>query len=326
MNYISSISNQWPGKFLVSKSQIEDFNDGSILTVSPGEQALFVNNGEIAGLFLNGRYELTTQNYPFINSFRRFLANGQLTYHCSVFFISETQSSEVLWGFSMPVRDPVQNIFTKVFVRGSYTIRVNDGGKLLLQLLGMNVNFMAATDVKQFFGNRFQQQISNILAQYISQSGREVLDLCSDTLSVSDSIASKLKNMVEPTGLELSNFCISAMQLDENDPNRRILEQAYAKYREREILGEQYGTIKDTDIRMNASQTPFAGMSFMGQPVPVANQMGPSNASQYQNVVANNGSVDYLDRLRQLAKMKEDQLINEEEYNSIKNQILQKML
>lgn len=36
------------------------------------------------------------------------------------------------------------------------------------------------------------------------------------------------------------------MLIDKNDPNRRILEQAYAKYREKEIMGEQYGVIKIT--------------------------------------------------------------------------------
>lgn len=328
MNYISSISNQYSGRFLVNKSPIEDFNDGSILTVNPGEQAIFINNGEIAGLFLNGRYELTTQNFPFINAFRKFMANGHLTYHCSVYFISETQSSEVLWGFSIPVRDPVQNIYTKVFVRGSYTVRVNDGGKLLLQLLGLGVNFMAASDIKLYFGNRFQQHISNILAKYISQSGREVLDLCTDTLSVSDDIAPKLASMVETYGLELSNFCISAMQIDENDPNRRILEQAYAKYREKEILGNQYGVIKDTDIRTNASLTPFAGMSFVN---PIPNPPNQSQTSFPQQSAQNNQNssqvnIDYVGRLSQLAIMKENNLITEEEFVNLKNQILQRML
>lgn len=332
MNYISSISNHWQGKFLVSKSQIEDFNDGSILTVNPGEQALFVNNGVIEGLFMNGRYELTTQNYPFINSFRRFMANGQLTYHCSIFFISETQSSEVLWGFSIPVRDPIQNIYTKIFVRGSYTVRVNDGGKLLLQLLGLNVNFLAAQDIRLYFGNRFQQQISNILARYIAKSGKEVLDLCTDTISVSDSIAPELASIAEPTGLEISNFCISAMQIDEQDPNRRILEQAYAKHREREIMGDEYDTIKDTDIRMNASRTPFAGMSFapnygqIGEPQTQHNIVNPQPTVQNNTNTAKSSEIDYFDRLRQLAKLKEEQLITEEEYTNLKNQILQKMI
>lgn len=337
MNYIASIANQVPGKFLVAKHPVEDFNDGSILTVNPGETALFVNNGVIGGMFLNGRYELSTQNYPFINSFRRFLANGQLTYHCAVYFISEAQSCEVLWGFPLTVRDPIQSIFTKIFIRGSYTVRVHDAGKLLIQLLGMNVNFMAASDVKVFFGNRFQQHISNILAQYISQSGREILDICSDNLSITEKIEPKLRNMIEYSGLEISNFAISAMQIDQNDPNRRILEQAYAKCREREILGEEYMTIKDTDIRTNASLTPFAGMSFgvspnnsmVNQPFQQSARASYSlnnNEASALTSPTNNADEEFLTRLQQVKKMFEKGLIDEEEYKTIRQQLLSKMV
>lgn len=334
MNYISSIANQFPGKFLVCKSQIEDFNDGSILTVNPGELAIFVNNGVVAGIFSNGRHELTTQNFPFLNSFRKFLANGQLTFHCSVFFVSETQSCEVLWGFPLPVRDPIQNIYTKIFVRGSYTVRVSDGGKLLVQLMGMNVNFMSATDIKAFFGNRFQQQISNTVAQYISQCGREVLDICTDNIAVSEAITPKLAEVVEMSGLCISNFCISAMQIDANDPNRRILEAAYAKRREMEILGNDYQTIKDVDIRTNASMTPFAGVSFarndQHQPNACLHNTASSSPQvsepcQQQNFGGDNRT-DFAARLGQLRIMLENRLISEEEYIEAKTKILNQII
>ncbi len=324
MNIISSIANQFPGKFLVCKSPIEDFNDGSILTVNPGEQAIFVNNGQIVGIFASGRHELTTQNYPFINAIRRFVANGDLTYHCSVFFISETQSCEVLWGFPLPVRDPVQRLYTKILVRGSYTVRVNDGGKLLLTLLGMNINFMAATDVRSFFGNRFQQHISNALAHYIANGQREVLDICYDTLSVSESISGKLAELVAYSGLEVSNFSIAAMNVDENDPNRQILEQAYAKCREREILGEHYAAIKDTEIRANAAQTPFAGVSFAAAaPAPAMTTVSTPASTPAPAAPA---TPDYYARLKQLHDMLEARLITDEEYNQTKSQILKQMM
>lgn len=348
MNYISSIVNPAPGKFMVAKSPIEDFNNGTILTVNPGEKAIFLNQGEIVQIFNNGRFELTTNNFPFLNMFRRFLANGELTYRCSIFFITETQSAEVLWGFPLQVRDPVQNIFTKVFVRGSYTVRVNDGGKLLLTLLGMNVNFMAAPDVKAFFGNRFQQHISNLLARFISNSNREILDLCTDNMGVAELIAPNLSKIVEDSGLEVSNFCISAMQVDENDPNRRFLESAYAKRREMEIMGSQYATIKETDIRTNVSRGPFVnypgtptqqtgGMVNVGVPgmsgVGVMQPVDSGNHQQYpqQKGIGNgqqtsNSTIDYHQKLKQLHSMKEDGLISEEEYSATKAEILKNMI
>lgn len=334
MNYISSIQNPAPGKFMVAKSPVEDFNNGSILTVLPGEQAIFVNNGVVAGIFLNGRYELTTQNYPFINAFRRFLANGNLTYHCSIFFISETQSSEILWGFPLQVRDPIQNVFTKLFVRGSYTLRLKDGGKLLLQLLGMNVNFMAADDCKVFFGNRFQQQISNKIAKFISDSNREIIELCNDNLGVTDEISPQLADIVEYSGLEIVNFSIGAMQIDVNDPNRRLLEMAYAKKREMEIMGGHYSTIKETEMRMNASSTPFAGYpnapaqpSMVGlnmsgvPPIGLHTQKTPS--PQY---IEPTSKIDVVEKLQQLGKLKEACLITDVEYENLKSKLLSQIL
>ena len=336
MNYISSIQNPAPGNFMVAKSPIEDFNNGSILTVLPGEQAIFVNNGVVAGIFLNGRYELTTQNYPFINAFRRFLANGQLTYHCSIFFISETQSAEVLWGFPLQVRYPIQNVFTKLFVRGSYTLRVKDGGKLLLQLLGMNVNFMAAQDCKVFFGNRFQQQISNKIAKFINESNREILELCNDNFGVTEQIAPLLGEIVESSGLELTNFSIGAMQIDANDPNRRLLEMAYAKKREMDIMGNQYNTIKETEMRMNSSSTPFAGYPnspispmVTGINIPQSLTTGGQNISTSETTSSPdriNNKIDIMDQLQQIGKMREANLLTEEEYNALKTKLLSQII
>lgn len=335
MNYISSIQNPAPGKFMVAKSPIEDFNNGSILTVLPGEQAIFVNNGVVAGIFLNGRYELTTQNYPFINAFRRFLANGQLTYHCSIFFISETLSAEVLWGFPLQVRDPIQNVYTKLFVRGSYNLRVKDGGKLLLQLLGMNVNFMAAADCKVFFGNKIQQQISNKIAKFISDSNREIIELCNDNMGVTEEISPRLADIVESSGLEIVNFSIGAMQIDINDPNRRLLEAAYAKKREMEIMGNQYSTIKETEMRMNSSSTPFAGYpnSPVSSVIPGIN-IQPTMASPNQTASSNqpikqheiNGKMDVMEKLQQIAKMREADLLTEEEYLTLKTKLISQIV
>lgn len=336
MNYISSIQNPAPGKFMVAKSPIEDFNNGSILTVLPGEQAIFINNGNIAGIFMNGRYELTTQNYPFINAFRRFLANGQLTYHCSIFFISETQSAEVLWGFPLQVRDPIQNVFTKIFLRGSYTLRVSDGGKLLLQLLGMNVNFLAASDCKSFFGNRFQQQISNTIAKFIGSSNREIIELCNDNLGVTEQIAPQLAEIVESSGLEIINFNIGAMQIDVNDPNRRLLEMAYAKKREMEIMGTQYSTIKETEMRINASSTPFAGYPnspispiVTGINIPQGTPSGGQKISHLESTSSpdiKNYKIDIMEQFQQIGKMREANLLTEEEYNALKTKLLSQII
>ena len=80
MNIISSLHSNSSRNFLVWKCPVEDFNDNSILTVQPGEEALIVNNGMFMQAFKNGRYQLNTQNLPFLGYFRNRLSNGVSTF------------------------------------------------------------------------------------------------------------------------------------------------------------------------------------------------------------------------------------------------------
>ena len=133
------------------------------------------------------------------------------------------------------------------------------------------------------------------------------------------------------------------MQIYENDPNRRFLENAYAKRREMEIMGEQYSTIKETDMRTYASQTPFA--SYPGSPsaqimtgFPVtdnnrtqedyANPQPPKmsvNPAGTTSCLKEN-DIDYVQNMKQLKALRDSGLITEAEYEETKKQILNKMI
>ena len=157
---LSALRNDRGGQFLIYKLEEVDFNNGSVLTVSPSEEAIFVKNGNIVQVFPNGRYELATENYPFLGYLRKMLSGGISTFHCSIFFVSLQQSPELLWGTSMMMRDPVQKIVTKVFVRGGYRVRAENSTKLLLSLLGMGVRNVAYNDIRQYFGTQFNRKPS----------------------------------------------------------------------------------------------------------------------------------------------------------------------
>ena len=166
---LSALRNDRGGQLLIYKLEEVDFNNGSVLTVSPSEEAIFVKNGCIVQAFPNGRYELVTENFPFLGHLRYLLSGGISTFHCSIYFVSLQQSPELLWGTSMMMRDPIQKINTKVFIRGGYRIRVENGAKLLLSLLGMGVRNVAFEDIRQYFGIQFNQHYFHLVRNIISQ-------------------------------------------------------------------------------------------------------------------------------------------------------------
>lgn len=69
---------------IIAKSQIQDFNTKSILFVMPGEEAVFINDGEIVGILSEGKQVLDTLNYPFLSDMISMIS-GKQRIHCSFF-------------------------------------------------------------------------------------------------------------------------------------------------------------------------------------------------------------------------------------------------
>ena len=323
---LSSLRNDRGGQYLIYKLEEVDFNNGSVLTVSPSEEAIFVKNGNIVQVFPNGRYELATENYPFLGHLRYILSGGISTFHCSIYFISLQQSTELLWGTSMMMRDPIQKIVTKVYIRGGYRIRAENGTKLLLSLLGMGVRNVAFSDIRQYFGVQFNQNIISILSETLSRNNEEILGACTKLGQLSQQVFPQLAAIVSNFGLCLENFSISGMEIAEDDPNRLLLEQAYAKIREKELYDKDYNVIKNMDVQTNASKNEGFG-NLAGAAMFVNSEMAKQHISSPTNEKhMSTEEVGGIDKLKELKAMQESGLISEEDYNSYKKAILQQFI
>ena len=65
-------------KILVHRSEITDFNIGSVLVVNDSQQAILFKDGVAEGPFPGGRHILTTNNIPtFREKFARFFSFGK---------------------------------------------------------------------------------------------------------------------------------------------------------------------------------------------------------------------------------------------------------
>ena len=248
---LESLKNTSPAHVLVWKQPEEDFNTHSVLTVNPGEEAVFVNKGEIIGVFTSGRHVLHTSNYFFLSRIRNMLSGGVSTFNCMVYFVRKATTRELLWGTQSPIqlRDPVQGIATSIKARGSYKIRIEDSVKLLQSLIGSNVQRFDPEDLDRYFGNEFQAKIKSTITRGLKQQGEELLGVCSELDTFSNAITPLVSEAIQPYGLSLVSFNISAMDIPEDDPNRQMLEEAYAKSRAFDVMGAQkYQQIKSTEI------------------------------------------------------------------------------
>ena len=336
---LSTLKNSESGRFLVWKLPEEDFNNKSVLIVNPGEEAIFVNNGTIVQTFTNGRYELSSENYPFISELRNMITGGVSTFNCKVYFVGLNQSHEILWGTDSPikVRDAVQKIVTNVLARGSYRVSIEsaeNGALLMNKLIGFGTSFFSAENLEGYFGRLFQQYIKSHLTKVLSDCDEELLVAVSHMESYANEIAPKIQETLDEFGLTLNAFAISGMDVPDisQDPNRRIIEEGYAKQRELEIMGQNYGKIKGVDILTNVSQNPSSGgLAGAGAGIVAGVEVAKSISKLTDSVFGENTSSapqmeDDVERLAKLKKMLEMQLISQDDYDKTKNEILKKMI
>ena len=130
------IRNEENQDIIIVKSKTQDFNTKSILFVMPGEEAVFINDGKIAGILQEGKHVLDTLNYPFLSDMIS-LISGKQRIHCSsLYYIRTTVSQPLDWGTSLQVRDPIQLISTRVMCRGVYRIQIINTKNFIRYFIG----------------------------------------------------------------------------------------------------------------------------------------------------------------------------------------------
>lgn len=284
-HFLNSLVNGGASDMIVWKSPVEDFNTNSVLTVNPGEKALFYQNGQLMQVFGPGRFELKTENYPFLSDLRNVLSGGESTFRCQVYFVRTALSQEVLWGTDSPIqlRDPVQQIQTALIGRGAYKIRVADAALFITKLVGF-IDEFSTRSLDLFFHNQFLQTIKSHIARDIAQSQQEILGV----ITRLDELAFQLKRELAPVfasfGLTLEIFSIAALDIPDDDPNRKALEAAYRRTREMQIMGKDYQLIKTMGIMedMANNQAAAGAGAGMGMGMAAFGLMGQMSQNMFQ--------------------------------------------
>ena len=163
--------------------------------------------------------------------------------------------------------------------------------------------------------------------------------------------------MLGEYGLRLQTFNIHALDIPEDDPNRQKLEDAYVRSRELDILGDNYRLVKGMeimkDVANNQSSGGLAGAGVgLGMGVAAGGVMGemargifggaaPQQAAPNMQAAGVAGAAagaaaagaaaagaaaeDPFEKLAKLKKMLDAGLIEQDEYNAAKKNILANM-
>ena len=273
---IDVIKNSGSGDFLIWKQPEEDFNTNSVLIVNPGEAAIFIKNGNIEAVFDNGRYSLSTENYPFISRLANAFSGGISSFNCLVFFVRTADSMEINWGTPSPlqVRDKVLGIATKLRARGAYKITIANPALFLTKLTGANIQALAQSDILRYFANEFSGKIKSHLTKALMETDVELLGIEQHLEELAEEMQPGLAEVYEGYGIQLVKFSISAMDIDDDELRRKYDEigmEAIGKMRNAQadkqvmnILGDDWTRQQQVNILGSLASNPGGGVAGAG--------------------------------------------------------------
>lgn len=189
----------------------QEIQNGGKLVVRESQEAVFVNEGQLADVFKPGTHNLTTQNLPILATLKGWKYGFESPFKSDVYFISTKLYNDLKWGTSNPImmRDADFGML-RIRAFGIYSIKVVDSGTFLKQLVGTN-GVYTVPDISE----QLRKTIMSRFTDALGEAKIPALDLAAKYDEISDFVKAKLQDEFKSMGLELSKFFVENISLPE---------------------------------------------------------------------------------------------------------------
>lgn len=261
----------------------KEIKRGSRLVIRPGQDAIFLFNGKIEGIFKDdGNYEIESEIVPFLTTLKGFKFGFNSPLRAEVLFVN-TKEFLVRWGTKNAINMPSSQLKGGLPIRsfGTFTVKVDDYLALIDRIAGVKQQF-TVDDVKE----RVLSQLDQLLMRWISKEGKDLFNLQVNATEIARGIKMDLDMELLKLGLTVTDFTISSFTYPENI--QKMIEKT-ASY---EMVGDfdQYQKMTMLD---SMTQNPSSQMGSMAQ-AGAGMAMGMEMMKQMSSIASNHSNVATL--------------------------------
>lgn len=266
---------------------------GAKLIVREGQAAAFVNQGQLADVFLPGTYTLATQNLPILSKLMGWKYGFESPFKAEVYFVSTRVFTDLKWGTKNPImlRDAEFGV-VRLRAFGTFAVKVKYPPVFLRELIGTNSHFTLDQ-----INDQLRDLATARFADVLGSSKIPALDLAGNYDQLAGYIITKIQPEFAAFGLELVKFLVENISLPpevEAAMDKRTSMgvignlQAYAQYEAASAIGD---AAKNPGGIAGAGAGLGAGMAIGQQFAQVMNPpSGAQNVSAGQGAPAGAGS------------------------------------
>ncbi len=309
----------------------QEIQNGGQLVVRESQEAVFVNEGQMADVFKPGTHRLTTQNLPVLATLKGWKYGFESPFKSDVYFISTKLYNDLKWGTSNPImmRDADFGML-RIRAFGIYSLKVVDSATFLRQLVGTN-GVYSVPDISEQLRKTIMSRFTDILGE----AKIPALDLAAKYDEISDLVKQKLQEEFKTMGLELSKFFVENISLPEEV--EAMMDKRTGVGMMAPVMGA-YTQMQVADAIPLAAQNPggVAGMGMgVGLGFGMGNMMGQQMAGAQQQmgqqgfpagaaVTPAAPTKSLKEDLTELKDLFDSQLINQTEYDAQRAAIMKK--
>ena len=190
----------------------KEIKKGSRLIIRQGQDAIFLYNGSIEGIFKDeGEFDIDSQIIPFLSTLKGFKFGFNSGMRAEVLFVN-TKEFNVNWGTKNPIAIPYSGLPGGMPVRafGNFAFKISDYVCLIDKVAGIKQMY-TVDDVKQ----RVVAVLDQLLMKWISKEGRDMFNLQANAYDIASGIKEDLDMQISKIGISITDFNIASFSYPE---------------------------------------------------------------------------------------------------------------
>lgn len=189
-----------------------EIKKGSKLIIRQGQDAVFMFNGKVEGIFCDeGSFDVESEIIPFLSTLKGFKFGFNSGMRAEVLFIN-TKEITVNWGTKNVINIPAQGLPGGMPIRafGNFTCKISDHDALIEKIAGVKKQF-TIDDVKE----RVIGVLDQLLMKWIVKNGRDMFNLQRSADEIANGICEDLDMEMSKIGICITSFNISSFSYPE---------------------------------------------------------------------------------------------------------------
>ncbi len=288
---------EWRDDMIFWKWTNREIKKGSKLIIRPGQDAIFLFNGKIEGIFTDdGDYDIDSDIIPFLSTLKGFKFGFNSGMRAEVLFVN-TKEFVVKWGTKSPINIPTPTLPGGLPIRanGTFSMKISDYTTLIDKIAGVKQQY-CIEDIRL----RVTAVLDQLLMKWISKEGKDIFNLQANAFDIANGIKEDLDMQIMSDGFTITGFQIMSFNYPEE------VQKMITKNAAQSMVGDigRYQQVSMTDamsegkLKGSGAASDMAGMmmgmQMAGQMMNNMNQAANgfnANSNNANPAAAGNGSI-----------------------------------